>query len=51
MALSPEKWRTIGYVRDAVIILVIAVGGMYILDHPEKFDAFLRWAIGRHVQR
>jgi hypothetical protein len=49
-ALPPETRRTIGYVRDALIVLVIAVGGMYVLDHPEKFDAFLNWAIGHHYR-
>jgi hypothetical protein len=46
--LTPKTWRVIGYVRDAVVILAIVVGGMYILSHPEKVDAFLNWALGRH---
>ena len=45
--LTPETWRAIGYARDALVILVIAIGGMYVLSHPEKFDAFLNWMIGR----
>jgi hypothetical protein len=44
--LTPETWRVIGYVRDAVVILAIVVGGMYILSHPEKVDAFLNLGIG-----
>jgi hypothetical protein len=45
--LTPKTWRVIGYVRDAVVILAIVVGGMYILSHPEKVDAFLNWVLGR----
>jgi hypothetical protein len=46
--LTPETWRVIGYVRDAVVILAIVAGGMYVLSHPEKVDAFLTWMLGRH---
>jgi hypothetical protein len=46
--LTTETWRVIGHVRDAMVILVIAIGGMYVLSHPEKVDAFLNWMIGRH---
>jgi len=46
--LTPKTWRVIGYVRDAVVILAIVVGGMYILSHPEKVYAFLNWVLGRH---
>ena len=46
--LTPKTWRVISYVRDAVVILAIVVGGMYILSHPEKVDAFLNWVLGRH---
>jgi hypothetical protein len=47
LGLTPETWRVVGYVRDAVVILAIAIGGMYVLSHPEKVDAFLNWMIGR----
>jgi hypothetical protein len=40
-SMTPETWRIIGYLRDAAIILLITVAGMYVLEHPEKFDAFL----------
>jgi hypothetical protein len=46
--LTPKTWQVIGYVRDAVVILAIVVGGMYDLSHPEKIDAFLSWILGRH---
>ena len=36
----------IGYVRDALIILGIALGAWYLSEHPEKFDAFMYWIIG-----
>lgn len=47
LSLTRENRRVIGYARDAVVILVIAVGGMYVLSNPEKLDAFLNWVIGR----
>jgi hypothetical protein len=47
LGLTPDAWRAIGYVRDALVILVITVGGMYLLDHPEKFDALLNWMLYR----
>jgi hypothetical protein len=46
MALTPDTWRIIGYVRDVVIILGIMVGAMFFYEHPEKFDAFMYWLIG-----
>ena len=46
--LTPETWRVIGYVRDAVAIVAIVAGGIYVLSHPEKVDAFLNWTLGRH---
>ena len=45
--LAPNTRRVLGYVRDALIILGIAVGGMYVLDHPEKLDDYLSWLLGR----
>jgi hypothetical protein len=30
--------------------LVLALGGMYVLMHPEKFDAFMNWSIGHHYR-
>jgi hypothetical protein len=47
LGLTPDAWRAIGYMRDALVILVITVGGMYLLDHPEKFDALLNWMLHR----
>jgi hypothetical protein len=49
MILGPalKTWRMIGYVRDATVILSIAVGGMYVLSEPEKLDLFLNWMLGR----
>jgi hypothetical protein len=46
-SMTPETWRVIGYLRDAAIILLITVAGIYVLEHPEKFDAFLNWMSGR----
>ena len=46
MALTPNTWRTIGYVRDIVVILGIALSALYLSWHPEKFDAFMYWLIG-----
>jgi hypothetical protein len=46
--LTPETWRVIGYVRDAVVILAIVAGGMYVLSHPEKVEAFLNLMLRRH---
>jgi hypothetical protein len=51
LSLTPDTWRAIGYARDTVVILAIAVGGMYILSSPERIDAFLNWTIGRHLAR
>jgi hypothetical protein len=44
--LTLKTWRLIGYVRDALIILGIALGAWYLSEHPEKFDAFMYWIIG-----
>lgn len=38
----------IGYVRDALVILIIVAAGMYVLNYPEKVDAFLNWMLRRH---
>jgi hypothetical protein len=38
----------IGYARDALVILIIVAAGMYVLNHPEKIDAFLNWMLRRH---
>lgn len=46
--LTGKAREIIGYARDAVIILIIVAGGMYVLHHPEKIDAFLNWMLGRH---
>ena len=48
LGLSRETWRVIRHVRDMAVILVIVVGGMYVLSNPDKFDAFLNWMVGRH---
>jgi hypothetical protein len=50
MALTPDTWRIIGYVRDIVIILGIMFGAMYFYEHPEAFDAFLYWSIGHYYR-
>ena len=44
--LIPKTWRMIGYVRDILIILGIALGAWYLSEYPEKFDAFMYWIIG-----
>jgi hypothetical protein len=44
--LTPKTWRMIGILRDALIILGIALGAWYLSEHPEKFDAFMYWIIG-----
>jgi hypothetical protein len=46
--MTPETGRVIGYVRDAMVILAIVIGGTYVLSHPEKVDEFLNWVLGRH---
>jgi hypothetical protein len=43
---SASRWVVAGYVRDVLIILVIALGALYLSEHPEKFDAFMNWLIG-----
>jgi hypothetical protein len=48
--LAPDTWRIIGYVRDLVIILGILFGAMYFYEHPEKFNAFMYWAIGHYYR-
>jgi hypothetical protein len=35
LSLTPDTWRAIGYARDTLVILVIAVGGMYVLSSPK----------------
>jgi hypothetical protein len=47
---APDTWRIIGYVRDVIVILGILFGAMYLYEHPEKFDAFLYWAIGHYYR-
>jgi hypothetical protein len=47
-SLTSDIWRAIGYARDGLVILVIAIGGMYVLSNPAKIDAFLNWMAGRH---
>ena len=48
LGLTPETWRMIGYARDAMLILAIAIGGMYVLSHPENVDTFFNWILVRH---
>ncbi len=45
--LQADRNETIGYIRDALIILGIALGGLYVLSHPEIIDAFLNWMLER----
>lgn len=45
-----ETRSPVAYFRDGVLILALALGGMYVLAHPEKFDAFLNWTIGKHYR-
>jgi hypothetical protein len=47
LGLTPEIWRVIGYVRDAMVILIIVIVAMYVFDNPDRVDAFLNW-IFRH---
>jgi hypothetical protein len=42
--------QTIAYVRDGLSVLVLAFGGMYILVHPEKFDASMNRTIDHHYR-
>jgi hypothetical protein len=48
-SLRPETYKNIGYVRDALLSLVIVALSMYFLENPDKFDAFLNWMLGRHT--
>jgi hypothetical protein len=48
--LSPDAWRRIGYIRDVLIIAIIALGALYLSWHPEKFDAFMYWLIGHRYR-
>jgi hypothetical protein len=50
LGLTPDTWRVVGYVRDVLIILVIALGALYLSEHPEKFDAFMYWIIGHRYR-
>jgi hypothetical protein len=34
----PKAREIIGHARDALLIFVIVMAGMYVLDHPEKVD-------------
>jgi hypothetical protein len=36
MALTPDTWRIIGYVRDIVVILGIALGALYLSGTPRS---------------
>ena len=47
LSLTPENRKAIGYVLDAIVICVVTIGGLYVLSHPEKIDAFLNWMIDR----
>jgi hypothetical protein len=40
--------EVIGYARDALVIFVIVTAGIYVLEHPEKIDAFLNWVLRRN---
>ena len=44
----PKAREIIGAARDALLIFVIVLAGMYVLDHPEKVDTFLDWILRRH---
>jgi hypothetical protein len=46
LSRAPDLWVVLGYVRDVLVILVIALGALYLSEHPEKFDAFMNWIIG-----
>jgi hypothetical protein len=46
LSRAPDTWVVLGYVRDVLVILVIALGALYLSEHPEKFDAFMNWIIG-----
>jgi hypothetical protein len=50
LGLTSDTWRTIGYVRDLIVILGILFGAMYFYDHPEAFDAFMYWSIGHYYR-
>jgi hypothetical protein len=39
--------EVVGYVRDALILLVIITGSTYVLWNPDKLDTFLNWLVGR----
>jgi hypothetical protein len=43
-----EAREVIGYARDALVIFVIVAAGIYVLEHPEKIDAFLNWVLRRN---
>jgi hypothetical protein len=45
---KPKAREIIGHARDALLIFVIVLAGMYVLDHPEKVDTFLNWLLRRH---
>ena len=46
--LMRKSRQVIGYARDALVIFAIVAAGMYVLDHPEKVDAFLDWVLRRN---
>jgi len=46
---QPELHKNIGSIRDALFILIIVAAGMYLLENPDKFDAFLNWMSSRHT--
>jgi len=48
LGLKPDTYETIGYIRDALIIVGIVAAGMYFLSYPDKFDAVLNFMLGRH---
>ena len=45
--MKASQWQILGYVRDAAVILGIAIAGMYVLSHPDQIDGFLNWVLGR----
>jgi hypothetical protein len=40
--------NALGHVRDILVIAFIVGADLYVLNHPEKIDAFLDWILRRN---
>jgi hypothetical protein len=45
--MKSSRYKTLRYVSEGLIILIIFGGLLFFLQYPEKLDALLDWMVGR----